>query len=598
VLLAVALTLGGGALRIYGLDRGVPYHFHADEMLALRGAQMLRAAPEVAAASAKFFVYPVLPKRLLGIAADAYERYDHPLDLGRKDDAAVLMLLGRAISALASVLTIPVVFLIGRRTAGNAAGAVAAAFTAGAVVAIANAHFFTSDSMLTLFCAAALLGLLGIVRTGDWPAYLIAGASVGLALSTKYTGAFLLLPLALAHGLSPGRPRREDGAGAWFRWGWLGLGAVLLAIAIFFVLNPLVLEHPGRFLSDVRSEIVETNFQSGGPIWTAQFADVARRRFWFTNLLPWSLGPAMAVWALAGLGWLLVRRDRAALVVASYLVFYYLLASRTTTPYVRYVLPAVPGLAVAAGVLSADLLRRSGRWRAAGALATAAMLAVTWFWALAYMRIYRQSDVRLQAARFIEETIPDGAPVLVEPSHNIPPTGRYLENPELFTEYTGWGAGTVRKDEFELVTLDVYRHLYDAPISAAEKRQYIRDRLALVDYIAIDDTFEEFYAHLHEPRHAPVREFYRDLFSGRLGFVLLREFRVNPALLGVEISDEPAEMTFSLFDHPTIYVFQRVDRGRGTGRISSNGTIGPTGVIEPYAAFLDRSFTRAALANR
>jgi hypothetical protein len=559
LLLALGLTLAGGTLRIYGLHRGVPYHFHADEMLALRGAQMLRADPELAAASAKFFVYPVLPKRLLGIAADVYERYDHPLDLARKEDAAVLMLLGRGISALASLLTIPVVFLIGRRIGGNAAGLVAAALTAAAVVAIANAHFFTSDSLLTLCCAIALLGLVRIVRTGDWRAYLLAGAGVGLALSTKYTGGFLMLPLAVAHVLSPARPRHEDGARAWLRWGSLGLGAVLLALAIFFIINPLVLQHPVRFMSDVRGEIVATNFQEGGPVWTAQFADVELRRFWFTNLLPWSLGPAMAVWGLAGIPWLLVRRDREALVVASYAVLNFLIASRTTTPYMRYVLPAVPALAVAAGVLSADLPRRRGRWRATGALATAAVVAVTWLWGLAYMRIYRQPDVRLQAARFIDAAIPDGAPVLVEPSHNTPPTGDYLENPGLFTDYTGWGAGTVREGELDLVTLDVYRHLYDAPISVAEKRRYIRDRLALVDYVVIDDTFQEFYAHLHEPRHAPVREFYRDLFAGRLGFSLMREFRVNPTVLGVEISDEPAEMTFSLFDHPTIYVFQRVD---------------------------------------
>jgi MFS family permease len=559
LILALGLTLAGGALRFYGLDRGVPYHFHADEMLALRGAQMRRADPAVAAASAKFFVYPVLPKRLLGIAADTYERYEHPLDLAQKQDAAVLMLLGRAISALASLLTIPVVFLIGRRTAGSAAGVVAAALTAAAVVAIANAHFFTSDSLLTLCCAIALLGLLAIVRTGGWRAYLIAGAGIGLALSTKYTGAFLMLPLAVAHLLSPARPRRGDGARAWLLWGSIGLGVVLLALAIFSVINPLVLQHPDRFLSDVRSDIIATNFQADGPIWTAQFADVALRRFWFTNLLPWSLGPAMAVWALAGVVWLLIRRDREALVVASYAVLYFLIASRTTTPYMRYVLPAIPALAAAAGALSADLLRRPGRWRTAGVLATAAVVAVTWLWGLAYMRIYREPDVRLQAARFIDTTIPDGATVLVEPSHNTPPTGEYLKNPGLFTDYTAWGAGTVREGDFDLVTLDVYRHLYDAPISVAEKRQYIRDRLALADYIVIDDTFLEFYAHLHEPQHAPVREFYRDLFAGRLGFVLLREFRVNPAVLGVEISDEPAEMTFSLFDHPTIYVFERVD---------------------------------------
>jgi hypothetical protein len=549
-------------MRVYGLDRGVPYHFHADEMLALRGAQMLRAAPGAAAASAKFFVYPVLPKRLLGSAAGVYERLTRPLDLGTKDDAAAFMLLGRGISALASLLTIPMVFLIGRRADSDAAGVFASACMTAAVVAVANAHFFTADSLLTFFCAATLLGTLGIVQAGRTSAYVWTGIALGLALSSKYTAAFLVLPLAVAHVATPTRPSRQDGVRPWLRWGLIGLLPLALAAAVFFAVNPLVLEHPSRFLSDVRTDIVATNFQEGGPIWTAQFDDVAVRRYWFTNLLPWGLGPALAVWGLAGVAWLVVRRDRVSLVLAAYPVLYFLIASRTTTPYMRYLLPAVPALAAAGGVLSADLLRRSRGWRRFGLAATATVLAGTWFWGLAYMRIYTHPDVRLQAADYIDQAVPDGARVLVEPSHNTPPTGTYHDNPQLFTEYTGFGARTVRHDEFELLTLDVYRHLYDPAVSPDEKRAYIDRRLARADYIVMDDTFQEFYEHLHGPDYAPVREFYRDLFSGRLGFTLMREFRVEPGLAGIQISDERAEMTFSLFDHPTIYVFRRVEDPR------------------------------------
>jgi hypothetical protein len=147
--------------------------------------------------------------------------------------------------------------------------------------------------------------------------------------------------------------------------------------------------------------------------------------------------------------------------------------------------------------------------------------------------------------------------------------GSYRVDPQFFTEYIGWGATTVRKDRYLLHTLDVYRHLYDGSITPDAKRQYIRDRLALVDYIVMDDTFEEFYEHLHGPEHAPVREYYRDLFAGRLGFDLMRRFKVHPSLLGVEIPDERAEMTFSLFDHPTIYVFKRQADSRSVPPVAS-----------------------------
>jgi hypothetical protein len=175
------------------------------------------------------------------------------------------------------------------------------------------------------------------------------------------------------------------------------------------------------------------------------------------------------------------------------------------------------------------------------------------------MGVYRDADPRLEAAAFVERRIAPGARILVEPSHNTPPMGSYRVAPQFFTEYVGWGRDTIRHDEYALHTLDVYQYLYDPSIPAAQKRAYINARLAAVDYVVMDDTFDEFYEHLHGPEHAPVREYYRDLFSGALGFHLMREFHASPTLFGIEIPDEAAEMTFSLFDHPDVYVFQRND---------------------------------------
>jgi hypothetical protein len=183
--------------------------------------------------------------------------------------------------------------------------------------------------------------------------------------------------------------------------------------------------------------------------------------------------------------------------------------------------------------------------------------AVTALWAIAYLGVYRDKDPRIEASAFIERRISPGAKILVEPSHNIPPMGSYRESPQFFTEYVGWGRDTVRQDGYALHTLDVYQYLYDPAVPAAQKRAYIEQRLAEVDYIVMDDTFDEFYEHLHGPEHAPVREYYRDLFSGALGFRLMREFRSSPTLFGFEIPDEAAEMTFSLFDHPDVFVFMR-----------------------------------------
>jgi len=62
-----------------------------------------------------------------------------------------------------------------------------------------------------------------------------------------------------------------------------------------------------------------------------------------------------------------------------------------------------------------------------------------------------------------------------------------------------------------------------------------------------------------------VKQYYRDLFAGRLGFQLVRTFKVYPSLLGHRIVDDGAELTFRLFDHPRVFVFVRSTRPIPTG---------------------------------
>ena len=123
-----------------------------------------------------------------------------------------------------------------------------------------------------------------------------------------------------------------------------------------------------------------------------------------------------------------------------------------------------------------------------------------------------------------------------------------------------WGAprdSGERHDYFNLFTIDMYRMMYNQGPTDAERRAYLESRLPLGDWIVIDDTFKQFYQHLPEATHHAGKQYYRDLFSGKLGFHLVKTFKVYPSLFGRSINDDGAELTFRLFDHPTVYMFQR-----------------------------------------
>src|SRR5690606_22949581 len=121
--------------------------------------------------------------------------------------------------------------------------------------------------------------------------------------------------------------------------------------------------------------------------------------------------PAFEIWALAGVGWLLWRRDKVALMAAAFPIIYYIVAGRTILPFARYGVPLVPALAVTAAALSADMLARPA-WRRLGQVATAVVLAVTILYAAAYMNVFIKPDARLEASEYLLRRVPEGARIL------------------------------------------------------------------------------------------------------------------------------------------------------------------------------------------
>jgi 4-amino-4-deoxy-L-arabinose transferase-like glycosyltransferase len=551
------ITLLGAAGRFFGLGWGAPYyHFHIDEHFVFLGGLAIRDDFFAAAQSPKFFMYSPLPMYALIGLLEIYEGLFGPLDLATRQDGITFMVMGRAISATLGAATIPLVYLIATRVSGRVAGLLAATLTAAGVLHLRDSHFFSVDVSLTFFSVLAWLLLMDVAVRGTVRTYVLAGIAIGAALLCKYSAAFLL-PIALvAHLCAPGLPSRSDGARAWTAWLLRGAIPGFVAVLTFLVFDPFVWLEFRIFLDGI-SELV-TGPMSGEvvAIWGAQFTDITPRLFWFTNILWWGLGPPFELWALAGIAWLLWRRDRLAVMAVAFPVIYYLVAGRTILPFARYGVPLVPAFAVVAGAFSADLLARA-HWRRVAAAATALVVGSTVLYAAAYMNVFIQPDARLTASEWITRRIPEGSRILVEPSHNTPPLGSYLEKPSFHEDYVLWGQHAERQDRYRLYGLDTYRYLYNRGPSTEDKRRYIEERLALVDYIVMDDTYVQFYEHLPASQHGAVKQYYEDLFAGRLGFRLMRTFKVYPRLGGVDINDDAAELTFRLFDHPRVFVFMR-----------------------------------------
>ena len=159
VALTLAATIGLAlALRLYGLDwdRGYSFTPHPDERsILMRVGEM--GAPSIATFfdadaspwNPRRFDYGSVPFYLLKTTQLLYSAL--PLD-----DLRDLRTTGRALSGLADVGTVALVYLLGSRMYGRREGLLAAVLVATAVIHIQLSHFYASDVLLALFSVAAL----------------------------------------------------------------------------------------------------------------------------------------------------------------------------------------------------------------------------------------------------------------------------------------------------------------------------------------------------------------------------------------------------------------------------------------------------------
>ncbi len=549
--LLVAAVVVGGVLRFWGIGLGIPFHFHPDEHLVLRGTAALGTSIREATEIKYYFTYGTFPRLVLGAATAAAQG----LRDFRADDAAsirLLYLLARSIAAGAGTATILAVYAVGRRMWSARVGALAASFLSVSVLHMRDSHFYTVDSLWVLLLTLFLY-LCWEYSRRHGRGWLVAMAIVaGAALATKLSTLLCLGP-ALAVLVWE---VTDDGAGgvraAASRIGGFGVVTVLA----FLVLNFPVLVNPSAFL-----DVVKTLFgwaTGGGTIRQSdlQFVGTLPYVYWLTNLLPWGFGPLLTVMSVAAIAVLLRRRNRAALLVCTMVLPYFLIQASSFQKFVRFTLPLFPGLCL----LTAAWLGGGSPRRWKGLLA-AVVLVGSGLYCFGYHRIFRSEDVRIRAARWLNARLVPGDVVVLEPAHVNPPVGSMLEHPDFWRSYVPppdpyyWelrGGISVRY-------LDTYRHLYSGGLSDPQKEAYISTVLEGADWVVVTPRYRDQYLRL-SARYPVMARYYEDLLGGRRGFEVVRIFQTLPGLAGVEIDDSSSELTFRLFDHPTLWILRRAQR--------------------------------------
>ncbi|HEX3452486.1 MAG TPA: glycosyltransferase family 39 protein, partial [Solirubrobacteraceae bacterium] len=305
-----AVLLVGLALRLWGIEQGLPYAYNSDE------------ADHFVPRAVAMFGHGLNPHYFANPPAFTYVlHYLFAIAYGGGHGARVALALhpaevytlARVAAAVLGVAALWLLYATGARLFGRAVGLLASAIEAVAFLPAFYSHLALNDVPTLAPLTLSLLGTAGVVRKGRTRDYALAGVGLGLACATKYTAGIALVPLVAAVAVRMVDDERAK---------TVGLGVALagaLAVVAFLVANPYSLLDYSSF----HSGLVKQSAQSA----QAQGKLGAPRDGGFTYYLwtlTWGLGWAPALAALGGaiaiwrrrpaLGWVLVPAPVAFLV--------------------------------------------------------------------------------------------------------------------------------------------------------------------------------------------------------------------------------------------------------------------------------------------
>ena len=463
---------------------------------------------------------------------------------------------GRLMMALLDSLTIFLLFLLGRRLYGALGGLLAATFYAFTAQAVQLSHFFAMDPASTTFVVLAVFGGVLMVQERSWRGVLLAGIGAGLAISSKFSALpILAVPFTAAlimewrrggqNGSIDGRRRAGSSLP-------MLLVAYLAAATVFFVTSPYAVLD---WVSFIQATLVEQGRMVRGVAdfpFTRQYRNTVPYLYFIEQQVVWGLGWPLGLAALAGSAWAVGKavfyRARAGeLIVWAWVVPYFGITGAFLAKFNRYMSPVLPFVLLFAAGLIVWLLqsRVSPKLRLAVRIpgVVLALVAVGGgvFWSLAYTNgVYGSEHTWVTASRWVYANAEPGSVILWE-SWDDP-------LPKSLPGEPGMDMGS-----------HGLRHIDWSPYEedTAEKYEILREKLQEADYVIYSS--KRIYESVDElpARYPMTNRYYELMFGGQLGFVLAADFTTPPALLGLTFADHGADESWSLYDHPRVFILEK-----------------------------------------
>jgi hypothetical protein len=400
-------VLGGAlALRLWGIKHGLPYVFNVDE--ASNFVPTAVSFYFTDSLNPHYFINPPAFSYLLSALFGIWFGGGHDVGRAFGADPTAVFVLARVTSAVLGTAAVGFVYLTAARLYDRRVGVFAALVMAVAFLPVFYSHLALNDVPALLPLAVSAWGSAGVLTRGRPRDWVLAGAGLGLAAATKYTAGIVVLPLLVAAAFRLWDDRTRAGA-------LRGIAAAAAAAAaLFLIANPHALLSWDEFRSDVTKQ--QEAASGFGKLGLDQDSGIV----YYLGVLTWGFGWVPLAAALGG-AFVAFREDlRRGLFLVPWPLLFIAYMGTQERFFGRWLLPALPALAILAGLAATRLVDAVSRRRprllaVAAGVAAAALAAQGLYYSVHVDRVLSNDDTRNLTRAWMAANIPAGSKVVVEP---------------------------------------------------------------------------------------------------------------------------------------------------------------------------------------
>jgi len=561
------------ATRFYGNNYDTQHHLHPDErwLMMLNGQLHFfdRLDPN-------FFAYGSLPSYTLKAVLQTSDSL-LSTQIDNYDDALVV---GRIIASLLDIGVGCLVFVTTKKISKNQQLAVLATLFYGlSFFPIQNSNFFIVDNFVNFFTSLTIYLMIVFFEQPKKKYLFFLAVSYAALISCKITpiiflplillfiftrefftaidSSFLFLAKKKIKSLIMGRQYQKSMIinyrlviQAAFKVGLF----VITCLIFCYLFTPYTFIKHDQFLLEIKNQMKMNSNAYIFP-YTLQYVGTTPYIYYLKNIFLWGTGPIISLLAVLGLIVASIRQYRSIfispktkfklshivnpeLIYFSFFLVYFLVMGQSAVKFMRYMLPMYPLIAYLAALGLSSVLRQKWLLGSPRKILAAIIICLAGLWTMAFINIYSKPHTRIRASNWMLANIPQGSVI----SH----------------EHWDDSLPLYDLERFESIEFPLYEQPDDQ-----KKWLVMNKKIDQTEYIVMSSN--RLFTPLqklsdcssYQSCYPLTAKYYQDLFSGRLGFKKVAEFTSRPNIFGLEISDDNADESFTVYDHPKVLIYQK-----------------------------------------